>query len=375
MSQLQLDNEDYRWLVEALGGPGTSPSQPALAWPSAAAPELLVPLGSAAASAAALRRFHNGRTRIDLVRTVAAITVARLGALRFAPGQSVDIGPFAAVDRLAEELREDDLLLGITLGPRRRNRKPVLQLIRRDGTTIGFAKIGWSPLTRALVENEASWLRRLAGVLPSGIQIPSILAHLEVDGTTVVLVSALDTSARSGMGQHLSPDAITSLARSLGTERATFAELPYLESLRRGRVGEVVDVDQLMERHAEATLELGIWHGDLTPWNTATCREVSQVWDWEFANEHRPVGFDLLHTTFESIRRSARHNEEAALRAVADNADQILTPIGQPVEATLDLYLCELIMREARLKDEGWDPSDLGPLECHTTELLRRRLA
>jgi hypothetical protein len=375
MSQLHLDNEDYRWLADALGGAGDTAPHRVLARPSAAAPELFIPLRTAAAGAASLRRFHDGRSRNELAKTLGAIALARLDLLRLAPGQIVDIGPFELVDRLAERLGEEDLVFGITLGPRRRNRKPVLQLLRPDGRTIGFAKVGWSPLTRALVDNEAHWLERLRPVVPSQLRIPDVLTRIEDDTRTVLVVSALETSPRSGSAGRLSPDTIMQLARSLGTEISAVADLPYLDQLRQGRVGTLIDVDRLAERHSEATLELGIWHGDLTPWNTSTVGGVSSVWDWEFADRHRPVGFDLLHTAFESVRRQARQNEPRALNATRDRADTILAPSDQPTAATFDLYLCELIMREARLKDEGWDPSGLGPLEDHAVTMLRERLA
>lgn len=374
MSQLHLDNEDYRWLVEALGGPGTGSPHRALAWPSAAAPELFIPLESSATGAAALHRFHDGRTRGELAKTLAAMSLARLGVLRWAPGQSVDIGPFELVDRIAEDLDEDDLVLGVTLGPRRRNRKPVIQLLRRDGTTIGFAKVGWSPLTRSLVENEARWLTCLRGALPSQIQTPSILSRIIDGDRTVVVVSALDTSARSGIAGQLSPETIVQMARSLGTERRRVAELPYLDELRRGRVGALIDIDRLVDRHDDALVELGVWHGDLTPWNSSTFDGITRLWDWEFADEHRPVGFDLLHNTFESVRRRTSHNERQALDVVQDRTAAILASTDQPAGAAFDLYLCELIMREARLQGEGWDPGDLGPLEGHAAAMLRQRL-
>ena len=46
MTRTQPHNEDYAWLLDALGGPGRSTPTPALARPSADRPELFVPLGS-----------------------------------------------------------------------------------------------------------------------------------------------------------------------------------------------------------------------------------------------------------------------------------------------------------------------------------------
>ncbi len=374
MSQIQLDNEDLRWLLDALGGKGRGPARRMLARPSAASPELLLPLASRIAGATSLRRYHDGKDRRERTITSAATGLARLGALRFAPGDTVEVGPFALVQHVAEVLGESDLQIAVTLGPRRRNRKPVVQLIRADGTTVGFAKVGWSPFTKALVENETDWLDRLEGAVPESIQIPTVLARLDDGARTIVVTSALPTSRRSGRGGGLAASTVIDLARALGTVEVPVASLPHLPLLRSSRVSHLFDLGRLVERHGDSVVELGLWHGDLTPWNTATIGRTSQVWDWEFADRDRPVGFDLLHQAFESVRRRTSHNEENALRDVAARAATILGPVTDAVDATFDLYLCELMLREERLRGEGWNPTDLGPLEAPAAALLDQRL-
>jgi len=375
MGRHDLDNEDYQWLLGALGGPGAGTPHDVLGRPSADRPQLYLPLGTRDAGTAALRRYHDGRTRLERMKTRAGIWSARLGMLRFAPGDRTQIGPFAVVERIAQVLGEEDLEVAVTLGPRRRNRKPVLQLLRPNGSTIGFAKVGWSPFAASLVENEADWLDRLKGNVPSNIEIPRVLARINDGERLVVVTSPLQTSPRAGVSGRISASTITRLARSLGTIEVGFDELPYLDVLRSGRVGRLIDVDRLVDVHADTTIELGTWHGDLTPWNTSTSGGVSKVWDWEFADIDRPVGFDLLHNAFELVRRQVSKNEEAALVAVRDRAHVLLASSGQPTKAVIDLYLCELIMLEARLRGEGWHPTDLGPLERHAVDMLNRRLA
>lgn len=375
MSREQPDNEDYRWLLDALGGTGSGPSHEAFVRPSADDPQFFIPLDSPAVTSASLRRYHDGRSHADRAKTAVALTAARLDMLRFAPGEEVRCGPFAIVERLAVELDEPELHVAVTLGPRRRNRKPVLQLIRPDGTSVGFAKVGWSPFTRTLVGNEAAWLQRFDGHAPSGVEIPRVLACIDEPERLVVVTSPLATSPLSGLAGRLTNIQIISLARALGTERVTFDALPHLDSLRAGRIGELTDIEALVTRHRAASVELGAWHGDLTPWNTSTAGGTTLIWDWEFADGQRPVGFDLLHNAFELVRRSAPKNEANALTAVCHQAEEILTPLGQPVDAVVDLYLCELIQREARLAGEGWDPSDLGPLETCAAAVLNERLA
>lgn len=375
MSRLQPDNEDYRWLLDALGGPGDGEPAEAFVRPSADHPELFIPLASPQVAAASLRRYHDGRSHTDRAKTVVALAGARSGLLRFAPGELVRVGPFALVEQLAVSLNEPELHVAVTLGPRRRNRKPVLQLIRPDGSSVGFAKIGWSPFTRSLVGNEADWLQRFDGKTPAGVEIPRVLVCIEDAERLVVVTSPLITSPLAGLAGRLTTDQVIALARGLGTERTTFESLPLLDTLRSGRVGQLIDIETMTARHSDASLEIGSWHGDLTPWNTATASGKTLVWDWEFADDGRPVGFDLLHNAFELVRRSAKKNEANALASVCAEADSILSPIGQPSDPVVDLYLCELIQREARLRGEGWDPTDLGPLESHAAALLNERLA
>lgn len=375
MTQIQPDNEDYRWLLDALGGLGSGDGAASLVRPSADHPELFIPLASPVVAAATLRRYHDGRTHADRAKTAVALAAARSGLLRFAPGDQVKAGPFALVDRLSAELDEPNLHAAVTLGPRRRNRKPVLQLIRSDGSTVGFAKVGWSPFTRALVGNEATWLRNFAGHAPKGVEIPRVLACIDEPDRLVVVSSPLVTSPLSGLAGRLGTDQVVELSRALGSHRVQFADLPHLDSLRAGRVGQLADIEAMNQKHSDASIELGAWHGDLTPWNTSTSGGTTLIWDWEFADGDRPVGFDLLHNAFELVRRAAPKNEEAALISVCAEADSILAPLGQPADAVVDLYLCELIQREARLRGEGWDPSDLGPLESHAAGMLNERLA
>jgi len=375
MTLIQPENEDYRWLLDALGGYGSGDRQEALVRPSSGQPELFIPMASPLVASASLRRYHDGRSHADRAKTAVALAAARSGLLRFAPGEHVQAGPFAIVERLEDELGESDLQVAITLGPRRRNRKPVLQLIRPDGSTVGFAKVGWSPFTRALVGNEAAWLDRFAGHTPTGVAIPRVLASIDEPDRLVVVTSPLTTSPLSGLDGGLTSDQVVALARALGSKQAPFAELPQLDTFRAGRVGQLIDLDTLSEKHAGLSIELGAWHGDLTPWNTSTARGTTLIWDWEFADSDRPVGFDLLHNAFELVRRAASRNEQSALAAVCAKADSILAPLGQPANAVVDLYLCELIQREARLRGEGWDPLDLGPLEAHAAGLLNGRLS
>ena len=51
----------------------------------------------------------------------------------------------------------------------RPNLKPVLQIMTPEGDVLAYAKLGWNPLTRSLVENEAAVLRAWSHARPTHI--------------------------------------------------------------------------------------------------------------------------------------------------------------------------------------------------------------
>ncbi len=367
-------SDDNAWLRAALGGDGTGPDVDVLVRPDAASPELIIPLGSRAAAAATLHRYHDARSIKERAMTLAGESLARIGQLHRAPGTPTKIRSFALVEELAKEFGEPELLAAVTLGPRRRNRKPVLQLFRPDGATIGFAKVGWSVFTRELVANEAHWLQRVAGRLPPGLTAPTVLYNKVHGDRHVVVTSPLHTPITARRSGPLRTALVVGLARALGSERQEVQNLEPVLGWRGHQTAELIDLGVLLERHGATTVEVGLWHGDLTRWNTATTRAGTMLWDWEFAAGNRPVGLDLLHQEFERVRRDPAHDEQDAVEAVMANGPAWLEQLGQPANAVLDLYLCELIVREARLKGEGWDPANLGPLDTVAARTLRSRL-
>jgi len=383
--------DDLDWLAEVLGvDPGAGPV-PYLARMAGDEVRFLAPARPAAATAAALRRLGDDRSRARQAQAVLGRLAGRAGLLGHLPGAArLAMPSFALVDHLARALGEAELVAAVTLGPRRRNRKPVLQLIRPDGSVVGFAKVGWSPLTAELVDNEADVLRLVAGRLdPAVVVAPAVLLHDRWDGRSVAVLSPLEPVGPSispaggprapGRGD---PTGLAAVAAAIAACEPAAArpvgDLPLLARWAADGLGDVVDLDQLAQRHEGVELATGLWHGDLTPWNMTTRGATTWVWDWELAGAGRPVGLDLLHHRFEHHRR--RHGATAAdaLTAAIVDAPSVLAPLGPELTgrraaALVDLHLCELIARERRLDGQRWASplADLGPA---ATELLARRL-
>ncbi|MFV0257216.1 MAG: hypothetical protein ACK5PP_02040 [Acidimicrobiales bacterium] len=316
------------------------------------------------------------------------------------PGRRLDLPPFALVAALQRTLGEPKLVAAVTLGPLRRNRKPVLQLIRPDGITVGFAKVGWSPMTAALVDAEAAALRRMAGRLPADHTIPAVIHHGPWrDGSVVVLTSVTGGDGgpgsllaalrrrRGGTGDDTTTPPLAATIAAIASvdaepgravaDLAVFQEWRRLEATAPLYPG--LALDAVISVHGRTRLDVGWWHGDLTPWNRWRGGGSVVVWDWELAGPGRPVGADALHHHFELHRRTDG-DHRSALDAVVDAAPDLLAGVGvdpEPavVAATIDLYLCDLLARERRLEGQRWDGGAMAGLADVAGPLLRRRLA
>lgn len=367
------ESDAFGWLRRVLGGDGTGRQRDYLCRPSVARPELLIPLRPRRAAAASLQRFHDDRSVAGRLAVIASQGVAAVGLLERVPGDRVSVTPFALVEDLARRLGEPELIPAISLGPPRRNRKPVIQLLRPDGSTVGFAKIGWSEFTRELIGNEGRWLRAVDGRLPPSLAAPAVLVDDEVAGNHVVVSASLPTPVHAHRRHPFAPDVLRSLARVADPAREPIGQLRWWDEVSSPALAEAVDLDAIRDRDADHIIDTGMWHGDLTPWNTATVGGRTVVWDWEFAGGHRPVGFEALHIAFESVRRASVGNEAAAVESVLETGDATLAPYVQAESrrAVIDLYLVELLHRELRLAGQGWNPGHLGPLDQELLAALR----
>lgn len=348
--------------------------------PSAANAELLIPATSIEAARAAVRRYHDGFTLGRRARSWAAELLMRSPQLAAnvlderlvaATGRVTDGVLTDVAAALAGSGPLDELHVAITLARPKSNRKPVLQLIDQNGMCIGWAKVGWNHWTRTLVDNEAAWLERRPR---SPIITPRVLERLHTHEHLVVVSSGVTGSRRPRRAndQPPPPEVVLAIA-DLGTRtRLPLGETPWWRSvqnlLAHATEREIGAVERVAEGIGSSTIEIGAWHGDLTPWNLmsapssrrslragATSGSV-QVIDWEFAADGVPLGFDLCHfhtqvgvemkglSTSAALDRSARLSPQGLARLGVDPHNQI---------TVYRLYLVELIRRTLALRAAG----------------------
>ena len=122
-----------------------------VAVPNARRPRLLVPAGSRRVAAGAVKRYAQPAARSARFKRDLAALALRTGADRALLRDRITVTGAGSVAEHLCAVLDRDVTVSVHIGPARANRKPVLQLLDADGTTVGFAKLGTNALTRRLV--------------------------------------------------------------------------------------------------------------------------------------------------------------------------------------------------------------------------------
>jgi hypothetical protein len=392
---------DLAWLVDLLWGPGVETGEVRVRTdaevpdgfveverfavvPSLARPRFLVPLASRRAAWASTSRYNALRpARVRAVRWAVG-TAMRVGVgQRALPGR-LSVSVAAALDRerreqvligahLRSQLGAPDLVMGIGIREPQPNRKPTLQLFDGAGQPAGYVKVGWSPLTRALVRNEAEALRACQAHPPDGLGVPRLLLAGAWRDLELAVTSPLPTGVRRHRRAERPPVALSrGVAVMEGTRQLPLATSPWWRGVRQRIADSAADdgeiaatllrcADEIERAHGAEPLTFGRWHGDWVPWNLAWERGRPHAWDWEHSGADAPLGFDLLHWRFQvAFVGQGRDAAEAAARC-AELAAPDLARLGlgpAAIRALPRLYLLELYLRGYGMQaaGAGWNP-------------------
>jgi hypothetical protein len=353
--------------------------------PSTRDPRLLVPSSRRAASTA-LRQHTNATTRSLWLRAEAMAWAMRLGAgKRIARGRLhvLSEDAYGGALPLKELLREifgpGPLDLAVRLGPMRPNRKPVIQVLRPDGTVLGYAKVSRTDLTARLVANEGRMLARISEAGPQTFRVPIVLHSGVWAGMQVLVVGPLPRRlvALRGADARMPVAATRELAELFGTTREALAESAHWRSTRariglvQGPAAEALAAASagIEQRHGDVVLPIGSWHGDWTPSNMAGRGERLSVWDWERSGDGMPVGMDAGHFGFHIARKVRKLTPKPAAASTLAWMGPVLAAMGldpRHARLMLGLALLEMAVRFQEARAEGvevTDPAYLGALE------------
>jgi len=366
---LFADSTNVRMAKVADLRPGEEIRERLLVSPGIDRPQFMVSTARRAA-ANSVRRYTDASGPVERLTIGAVSAGLRVGmAKRLRSRQIVIAGPeglgrLSGKDSLMEHIGElvgvDTDSMAVTIGPPRANRKPVLQLMAPDGEIVAFAKIGWSPLTRELVRNEAAWLGYLGRSEMAGILVPRHIGVTEWRGLDVAVLGPVPIRAypmrRPGRPPSLA--VFRQIATSTGTTDELLGESHFAERHIEQAAGtaDAELVTRTLARHEEELLEFGTWHGDFSPWNMSSGLRGISIIDWEFARPGVPVGFDVLHFGLQvNQNRRGLSADRALVQALESGRPTLerLGAFGSVAEATEACYLIELASRARLLLSNG----------------------
>lgn len=323
----------------------------------------LFPLGNRRAAADAMLRWTDADGPADVALRSLAWCGARAGLLRFMTEDRVGIrtvsvpgAPQTLHEYLAGSIGSAAVEISCAFGSTRPNQKPVVRIHSNDGSTLGFAKIGWNETSRALIENEAGFLAASADTPTSTFDLPRVIHRGTWNGRSVSITTPL--MGRAAFRRHAGPDvAVMEEIAALGDAgTASLAASSYRASLepRLARMRPKASstareaIREIDRRWSQLPLRFGRWHGDWTPWNMTTRNGRPIVWDWERTAPSVPVGFDLLHYAFHRCLASGRVDPARCLIEAAGSVAPSLRAIdveGSRFDATICLYVLEMHVR------------------------------
>jgi hypothetical protein len=342
----------------------------AYVFPSARRPRLLVPV-DVPGSSRMLRRLSSGRSGVG--RPVRSLVERSMGTRAFAltrwPVLRVPAAGAEAdsIERHLSDCLGTEVRVGVLLGSRRVNQKPVLTVFDAGGELRGYAKVGHNDLTRTLVRREADSLAVLNGAPLRHLRVPRVLHHGRWGDLEVLLLSPLADDPRQQVPHPARVAAMTEVAHLPGVVTSTLATSSFWLRLRgaaerdgqphaarvRAALAAVEEVD------GAATVSLGGWHGDWGRWNMGMADGVLSVWDWERFDPDVPLGFDGVHFAAQSVRpgqREAAGQETRFLRSVPATLAELGVPTPDH-DRTLRLYLLEIAVRYAEALTHGSTPA------------------
>lgn len=206
------------------------------------------------------------------------------------------------------------------------HRKTAIQFMDSGGAILGFAKLSREDHVRRFIRNEAKMLAEVAALRLKTVEIPRVIHFADPDGLSLLTTDSLKSGAsETALVIQASHRAFLEELRQKTARMgayATLGELGDSVALLRGaveadHVGLLDRALEILQPSAE-TIEVGLAHGDFTPWNSFMQDGALYVFDWEYAHRNYPVGFDYVHFTLSTIPPDVQR--DAAERLVEDLA-------------------------------------------------------
>jgi hypothetical protein len=324
----------------------------------------LVPAESNRTAARSVLSYNRLRPlRVRAARAaIGAVLRSGAGRLISEPRQIVaDAGAVDLLDHLCTVLDEPRLVFAGTEKGGSGFVTPVLQLFTPDGRNVGFAKIGWDPVTTAMIHSEADSLELAGRARWSTVFVPEVRWRGSWEGLELLVTAPMPKRARRLRPSELPPvepllEVVTldgAPTRGPVRESSYWADAIATSEIAtregRPRLGE--HLHAVATRHGALELAFGRWHGDWVEWNLGQAHGRLYAWDWAYSAPDVPFGIDLLQ--FFHLRHLVLRGEEPepALTHAAADAQPGLEQLGLSTDersAVIALHRAEVLLREER---------------------------
>ena len=268
--------------------------------PSRQEPRYLLPLGDSRTTLEGFRVYTPYGLAARLRKTLLA-QIVKTGWRGWAM-HSLHVGePLGLTALVTNVTAERNPVFAMLLGTPGKYCKLTVQVMRPEGETLGYVKLGLTKPAGERVRYEGRVIQDLAALRP---QIPRVLYAGEWQNSYMLFQSPLE--GRPGpadlSGMHM--DFLEKLAalrrvnkpgaqvvREIG---ARWKDLTWRCDWRWQQLGAAALAEA--QRDLEnVTVPCGYWHGDFAPWNTRVLEGQLSVFDWESCEEGVPLGWDTFH--------------------------------------------------------------------------------
>ncbi len=187
------------------------------------------------------------------------------------------------------------------LGVPGKYRKLTIQVMRGNGETLGYIKLGLTKPAGDHVRREAQVLEDLAALRP---HLPRVLYAGEWQNKYMLFQSPLEGKPGPAHLSGLHLEFLEKLAairrenkpglRVVEEVGARWKEVTWRCDWRWQQLG-AATLAAARRDLQHVTVPCGFWHGDFAPWNTRVLDNRLSVFDWESGEEGMPLGWDTFH--------------------------------------------------------------------------------
>ncbi len=300
--------EEHKYIQKALGAQFAKNGRPFLYLALPDGRGYLLPPNSRKASVRGLSLYTPQKPKAKLLKSVLKVGLKTSLAQYYLPKINLNLQDLE--DHLAIIFGRRDFSLAVSLGTPGPQRKLVVQVITREGEVLGYVKIGWNEETKKLVKNEATILQQLQEkALP--FFVPRVLFAGKWQERFLCVQSPPPQNV------YPAPSEWTSLYEKVlkGMVSLSLKHLRIKESAFWKRLSDRVDqmedgywrhiiersMERVLSRWGEEKFPFHLAHGDFAPWNAFLVDGNLYLYDWEYAFEEAPVGYDFFHFLVQTL--------------------------------------------------------------------------